>query len=188
VTTRTKPATQDFPTRARAARARLDRAGSTKTEIVRQEGPVGRLALAIRVEQLAGRIYGILAERFADAPEASAMFRRLEAEERQHELRIEMLAATLARRPALDRALVLDLDLTERALAEGEELASVLAEPRPRPPLHRARRLAAQLEARFARVHADQLAAQTEPELREFFRVMVAQDREHAALLRGETP
>jgi rubrerythrin len=188
VPTRTKPTTQDATARARVTREKIDQAGKAPTVIVRPGSPVGRLALAIRVEQLAGRIYGILAERFADAPEASAMFRRLEAEEHQHELRIEMLATTLARRPELDRALVLDLDRAERALAEGEQLATVLSPPRPRPSLHRARRLAAQLEERFALVHADQLTAQSDPELREFFEVFVDQDQEHAALLRGSEP
>jgi rubrerythrin len=186
--TSSKPSSQDLAVRARTARERLDRLSTAGTVMVRPSGPVGRLALAIRVEQLAARIYRILAERFADDAKASAMFGRLAEEERQHELRIEMLAETLVRRPELDRALVLDLDKTERALAEGEALAAVLESPRPRPPLARARRLAAQLEGRFARVHADQLAAQSDPELREFFRVFVAQDREHAALLRGDEP
>jgi len=151
-------------------------------------GVRGRLALAIRVEQLAARIYAILAERFADSPEACAMFRRLEAEEHEHELRIEMLAGLLARRPELERSLVLDLARMELALADGEAIATVLSSPRPRPPLYRVRRLVAQLEERFASAHADQLTAQGNPELQEFFRVFVAQDREHAALLRGETP
>jgi rubrerythrin len=143
------------------------------------------LDLAIRVERLAARIYAILAERFADAPEAGEMFRHLEAEEQQHALRIEMLAATLDRRPELDQRLVLDEDAMERALRDGEALATILAGPAPRPPLARARTLAAQLEERFAQVHAHQLTAQSDPELREFFAVFVAQDREHAALLRG---
>lgn len=143
------------------------------------------LELAIRVERLAGRLYAILAERFADEPEAHAMFLRLEAEEQQHALRIELLAETVARRPELEVALSLDTERMEDALREGEALAVILAAPRPRPTLQRALRLAAQLEERFARVHADQLTAVTDPTLREFFQVFVAQDREHAELLRG---
>jgi rubrerythrin len=153
--------------------------------IVATDSVETQLALAIRVERTAERLYRLLAERFADAPEEHALFLRLAAEEAEHALRLELLGTTLARKPGA--RLHLDVERTERALREGEVLATLLAPPHPRPPRAEARRLAARLEERFAQVHAHQLAGQDDPDLREFFRVFVNQDRAHAALLRGVT-
>jgi rubrerythrin len=161
----------------------------------RREQPSGagwslreQLDLAIRIENVAAGIYQVLAERFADEPEARALFLRLEQEERQHALRIEMLGMALARRPELEGRRVLDVEQMLKALRDGEDVATALAAPGSRLPLDRARRLAAQLEERFAAVHAEQLASVGEPSLRDLFAIFVAQDRGHAALLRGPEP
>jgi len=141
-----------------------------------------QLALAIRVERLSARIYALLARRFVDAPEEQSLFLRLEAEENEHALRLELLGGVLARRPGA--TLRLDRAQAGRVLRAGESLAATLAEPSVRLPAAKARELAAILEEKFALVHAHQLAQQDDPELVEFFRVFVNQDRAHAALLR----
>ena len=144
-----------------------------------------QLDLAIRIEKVAARIYAILAERFADSPEAQAMFSGLEQEEHQHALRIEMLGMTLARRPELQGAVALDVEKMQQALRDGEDVALLVSDPGRKMPLTLARQLAAGLEDKFAAVHAEQLTIVSEPSLHELFSIFVAQDREHAALVAG---
>jgi rubrerythrin len=190
MTSTTKPVTVDISHGRRPSSSTLTPVESAPTvdvsgKIAREGTLQEQLDLAVQIENVAGRIYAVLAERFADEPEARALFTRLEQEEQQHALRIEMLGTTLARRPELQRQLVLDVEKLQRALKEGEDVARLLAEPRPRIPLDRARRLAAQLEEKFSGVHAEQITSCSEPSLRELFSIFVAQDRGHAALLRG---
>jgi len=142
-----------------------------------------QLDLAIRVEKVAAQIYAVLAQRFGDSPEEHAMFSRLEQEELQHALRIEMLGTVLARRPELQFEPVLDVRRMTQALRDGEDVALLVADPTRSMTVSQARRMAAALELKFSSVHAEQLTTVSEPSLHELFSVFVAQDKEHAALL-----
>jgi rubrerythrin len=181
---RTKPDTRDITAAATVAQVPVTRpplgARATGSWSLGEQ-----LDLAIQVEKTAARIYAALAERFAESSEASAMFARLEQEEHQHALRIEMLGTVLARRPELQFTPVLDVRRMQRALRDGEDVAVLVADRNRRLPLTFARQLAAQLEEKFASVHAEQLTSISEPSLHELFSIFVAQDHEHAALLAG---
>ncbi len=136
---------------------------------------------AERVERLSARVYGALAVRFEDDPEAHALFVRLGMEEEQHANRVRLLAAHYRHDPKLPvEADAGELDVCaaecERAIAEveagawGTDLADVKG------------RLAA-LEEHLARAHADLLARNAAPALRDFLAQLAALDSAHAHLL-----
>lgn len=135
---------------------------------------------AERIELLSARIYGALARLFEDG-DARALFSRLEAEEEQHALRVQLLAAHYRRDPKLPIAAgAPELD---RCIAEATQaLADVEAGRWPRR-LAEVRRRLAVLEGRLAGAHAELLAAGAPPALRDFFLSLSAQDAEHARLL-----
>ncbi|HEY3352734.1 MAG TPA: hypothetical protein VGQ83_05765 [Polyangia bacterium] len=139
---------------------------------------------AEQLEELAACIYRLLARQFAADPAAQGLFSRLEAEEQQHALRIRLLRSQYATAPRTTNTIVLDLDLLEGARREGETLYRLLTAPGREPTLAEARRLAVQLEERFAAAHADTMARNADPALKGFFEALARQDREHAALLR----
>jgi rubrerythrin len=144
---------------------------------------LAKLALAEEIERLAQRLYLSLAARFAAEPDAAALFAGLAAEEEQHALRVSLMRESYGQNPARYGPLKLDTTAMTRAKAEGAALLVMLETPETHLGLDQAMRLAAALEEKFANAHADQLAAQSDPTLREFFEVFVAQDRAHAALL-----
>lgn len=138
---------------------------------------------AERVERLSAEVYGALAIRFRGDPEAHALFVRLQLEEEQHASRVRLFAAHYRndrRLPVEADAAELDACIAEceQALAEvesgawGEDLAEVKA------------RLAA-LEARLAHGHAELMARNAAPALREFLAQLAAMDTEHARILGG---
>ncbi|HEY6101082.1 MAG TPA: hypothetical protein VIW03_16720 [Anaeromyxobacter sp.] len=136
---------------------------------------------AERVERLSAHVYGALAARFRGDAEAHALFVRLQTEEEQHASRVRLLAAHYRNDPKLPvEADAGELDVCaaecERAIAEievgawGTDLAEVKG------------RLAA-LEERLARAHADLLARNAAPALREFLAQLASLDAAHARLL-----
>ncbi len=136
---------------------------------------------AERVERLSAGIYAALAARFRHDREAQALFVRLEAEEEQHASRVRLLAAHYRNDPKLQVSADLgSLDACvaecERALAEietgawGTDLAEVKAR-------------ASALEVRLAGAHAELLALNASPPLREFLAQLAALDAAHAELL-----
>jgi hypothetical protein len=138
--------------------------------------------MAERIEMINAAIYGAVAKQFAGDERARALFARLEAEELQHASRVRLLATQYRTdRKLLERfpgtaELEGCLRLAEDALAEaqagvlGTELSAVKA------------RLA-DLEARLSRAHAQSIAQDGHPGLRDFFRKLALQDEAHVGLL-----
>jgi rubrerythrin len=141
------------------------------------------LTLAEDIELLAGRLYTALARRFADDAEAHALFERLAAEEHEHALRIGLLATNYAQDPKRFGAVRLDAERLTALKREGEALLRIIERSGAPLSLDQAMRLAARLERKFAGAHAEQAAAQSDPDMRDFFVLFVAQDRAHARLL-----
>jgi hypothetical protein len=114
------------------------------------------------------------------------LFLRLEQEELQHASRVRLLAARYRHDtrllgpslvpPELDEMLA-DAEQAVRSIRQGT-FAATAAEALSR---------VAALEARFDRAHAELIAADGHPALREFFRKLAAQDRAHHQLLAGPT-
>jgi hypothetical protein len=137
---------------------------------------------AERVETVAAAIYGSLARQFADDDGARALFARLEQEELQHASRVRLLASRyradtkLMAKPSGATAMIELVQVVEGALAEvnagswGRDLAAV------------ERRLVA-LEGALQRAHAQAIAEDAHPALRDFFRQLSLQDDAHVALL-----
>jgi rubrerythrin len=137
---------------------------------------------AERIENVAAAIYAFFAKQFADDPDLRALFVRLETEEQQHASRVRLLAsryrsdskllANVPGGPELDACLA----QAEAALAEvqagawGRELAGI-------------KERLARLEAQMAGAHAQAIAKDGHPALRDFFRQLALQDEAHLALL-----
>lgn len=137
---------------------------------------------AERIETIAASIYAAVAKRFAADEKARALFGRLEQEEVQHAARVRLLASRyrgdkkiLAKIPGVAE-LESCLALAEAALAEvlagtwGGDLAATKL------------RLV-QLEGVLSKAHAQTIAKDGDPSLRDFFRQLALQDDAHAALL-----
>lgn len=137
---------------------------------------------AERIETTAASIYAAIAKRFAEDEPVRTLFARLEQEEIQHASRVRLLASRyrgdkriLSRVPGVAE-LEVCLAQAEAALAEvlaggwGRDLAPIKA------------RLA-QLEGQLSRAHAQVIAEDGDPSLRDFFRQLALQDDAHAALL-----
>lgn len=138
---------------------------------------------AERIETIAANIYALCAQQFASDAQARALFARLEAEEQQHASRIRLLAARyrtdrkLLERFAGGGELEECLRIAEAALAEasrgawGSDLRAVKG------------RLA-ELETQLSRAHAQVIAQDGHPALRDFFQQLALQDEAHVQLLR----
>lgn len=138
--------------------------------------------VAERIEAVAAAIYATVARQFASDEQARALFARLEAEELQHASRIRLLASQYrSDRRLLERftggaELAGCLRLVEGALAEvlggawGSDLPAV-------------KRRLADLEAQLSTAHAQALAQDGHPALRDFFRQLALQDEGHVQLL-----
>ena len=136
---------------------------------------------AERVERLSAQVYEALANRFREDAEARELFVRLEAEEEQHANRVRLLAAHYRHDPKVRvEADAGELDVCaagcEQAIAEIEagawdgDLAQVKG------------RLAA-LEGHLVRAHADLLARNAAPALRDFLAQLAVLDAAHARML-----
>jgi sulfur transfer complex TusBCD TusB component (DsrH family) len=123
-----------------------------------------------------------LAEQF---PEGRALFRKLEEEELQHASRVRLLAARYRHDPRL----------VDRVSSSAAELQVVLADSEAVLECIRCRGFArtlsealvnlAAMEERLARAHAELIAQEAHPALREFFVQLAEQDSGHRALLEG---
>lgn len=141
------------------------------------------LEKAERLELLAHDIYEALSGRFGGEPRE--LFRRLADEESQHASRIRLLAARSGQDRSLVASLAVDTPLLDRLLVEAEEaLAAVNSGAWDGDP-QAALAGAAELEHRFCQAHAQSLPKEASPELRAFFEQLAAQDKAHAALLKG---
>jgi rubrerythrin len=139
--------------------------------------------LAEGLELLAASIYRAAAEAFAWDVEARALFARLAEEEDQHASRVRLLAARYRTDPRLVPAGVADLAELEGLRAEGEAILAAVRAGEWGRDLGRAREKLAALEWRFQKAHAQALARQSNPVLREFFDQLAAQDEAHWKLL-----
>jgi Rubrerythrin len=140
--------------------------------------------VAERIELAAAELYAMLGKRFASDEAAQRLFVRLSAEEHQHATRVRMLASRYRSEPKLvgnvagarvlaDCEFQIQAALAEvRAGAWGDDLAAVME------------RLAG-LEAAISHAHAEALASEAHPALRDFLRQLSAQDASHQELLRG---
>jgi hypothetical protein len=136
---------------------------------------------AERVEWLSARIYGALKVRFQEDAEAHALFVRLEAEEEQHAKRVRLLAAHYSH----DRSLTVDADAgdLDMCAAECEEAIAEIEEGAWGTDLPEVKRRLLSLETRLVRAHADLLARNAAPALRDFLAQLASLDTEHLQLL-----
>lgn len=136
---------------------------------------------AERVERLAARIYGALAVQFRRDAEAHALFVRLEAEEEQHASRVRLLAAHYRNDPKLP--VQADAGALDACVAECEQALDEIESGGWGTDLAQVKARAAALEERLGRAHAELLARNANPALREFLAQLAALDVAHRALL-----
>lgn len=143
--------------------------------------PLSAFSLAEQLEEIAAKMYGVLAQRFKGAP--GELFQRLHEEEMQHLERVRMLK----RRYLHDRRAVQRVqdagDQMLAALNDGKEMLATLENATDRLTLEEARMLMLAMEDKLAVAHADAMAAFADPSLRRFFEQLAQQDRAHAHLL-----
>jgi len=143
------------------------------------------LRLAERIEALAAELYGVLAERFREDPEASGLFLRLECEELQHASRIRLLASQYRHDARLLGRRGADPGPLEELVAQGEEIVVRVRGGGWGEDLAEVKRRLAGVELMFRNAHAQFLAEGGHPELRAFFAQLAEQDAAHAELLSG---
>lgn len=139
---------------------------------------------AERIERTAAELYRLLAEQFAADPAARALFRRLEEEEHQHASRVHLLAARYRHDSRLLPAPG-DPQLLEAILADLEQVVASARRGTFARTVEEARVNLAALEERAAHAHAELIAREGHPALREFSQKLAEQDRGHEELLRG---
>jgi rubrerythrin len=139
--------------------------------------------LAERAEKLAEDLYRLLAGKFAGDEPVRALFERLAMEEKQHAIRIGMLR----KQYVASQVEEVQLDVTDlrRYIAEGEAYKVDLAGGAT-PSLTDALAAMADLETKFAGVHAQMMLSATDPGLKTFFAQFAAQDKGHAAFIRSQ--
>ena len=143
-----------------------------------------KFSKAERLEILCAEIYQLLARQHRADPAANALFLRLEAEELQHARRIQKLRSIWTDDADVRGAIELDLAEIDQLLADAEILKGLFSAPDSAISFDDASRFMAELEEKFAIAHADSMAAQADPEIREMFEILSEQDHAHAALLR----
>jgi rubrerythrin len=141
--------------------------------------------IAERIELVSAAGYALLAERFRGDLHSRAVFLRLEEEELQHAARVRLLAARyrhdprlLDGAPANPSELTLMLEDAEAALASIR--AGTFADTAEEAMVN----LVA-LEERCGRAHAELIAQDGHPALRDFFVQLSTQDDGHRELLLG---
>jgi rubrerythrin len=138
---------------------------------------------AERIEAIAAAIYAALAQQFADDAPVRALFARLEQEELQHAARVRLLASRYrADRKLLERFTGVT-ELQEGLRLSEEALSEVLAGAWGRDVVEVKARLV-ELESRLGKAHAQAVAREGHPALREFFEQLALQDEAHLELLR----
>ena len=141
-------------------------------------------ATAERIEEISAEIYGLLVVQLSGESGARALFQRLAEEELQHAKRVRLLASRYRHDPhLLGAASPAALD---EVLAEAEAILSAVKQGGFAKNLAEARHKLAEVEERSSRAHAELIASEGHPALREFFRRLAAQDRAHQEFLAGE--
>lgn len=140
-------------------------------------------AKAERIELLAAELYDNLAARHAQGSKARGVFTRLADEERQHALRIGMLAAQFRRSPGSFSELKLDSAELQSIAADMSNLLAKLRRAGGEASYESALQFAIAVEKRLASVHAERLVAPSNPELARVFEQLARGDREHLATL-----
>jgi rubrerythrin len=141
---------------------------------------------AEQLENEAGNLYRLLAERFAHDHAARDLFRRLAEEEDQHALRIRLLFAQYRKDPKLfegAEALKTAGPDVDALLSELKALGARLEAGSWGSDLEEVQQHLAAVEERCAEVHAQFLARGASPEVGRFFEELARQDREHQRLL-----
>jgi rubrerythrin len=138
---------------------------------------------AERVEQLSATLYGLLAQRFGDDPEARDLFLRLEQEELQHASRVRLMGARYRHDSRLLGRLSVDHTELDALLSESEEAIRAVQDGSFGRTMDQVRGRLAALEEHLARAHAELIAREGAPALRQFFRQLAEQDRAHQELL-----
>ncbi|HYG69208.1 MAG TPA: ferritin family protein [Anaeromyxobacteraceae bacterium] len=141
------------------------------------------LRRAERIETTAAEIYGALAAQFAASPAARSLFESLAAEELQHASRIRLLTARYKHDARLVARRSADAPALEACLAEAEGALAEIRTGRWRLDLAATKRRLGALEDRLGVAHAEVLARDGNPDLREFFEQLARQDAAHARLL-----
>lgn len=137
--------------------------------------------LELRVEEL----YLGLARAFGNAPRAHDTFMRLAFEERQHALRFQLLERLKIPLPWPQDRLEEMRAAVDLLTGEIVALQATLSRTDgPGDPFAVLRRVA-EMEERFSFLHAEVLAPEADPRLREVFASMARQDAEHARLLQS---
>ncbi|HZZ83996.1 MAG TPA: hypothetical protein VFE30_05625 [Anaeromyxobacteraceae bacterium] len=141
---------------------------------------------AAQIEEVCALIYREAARRFAGDEGVRALFARLEEEEEQHAMRVRLLAARYRGDPSrFDLAVMPRLqDLEALAEAANAEYAAFRNGEWPAE-LERVKAHLADLERRFAAMHAQFLAPGADPQVAAFFALLSEQDRAHDRLLSG---
>jgi rubrerythrin len=140
---------------------------------------------AEQLELVCASIYRALAEQFRADPGARDLFQRLEAEERQHAVRVRLLAARYQHDSKLLEAAAVAAHHLEELLAEAQAVLSQVAAGAWGASLEVVKGELADLEDRFSAAHAHVIALSANPTLRTFFEQLARQDRAHVELLRS---
>lgn len=138
---------------------------------------------AERIEELCAEAYHLLADEFTRDPDARDLFLKLEQEELQHASRVRLLAARYRHDSRL-LGTAADAAGLDRMLAEAQEAVLAIKRHSFARTAEEACARAAELEERFAHAHAELIASEGHPALKEFFSRLAAQDRGHQALLK----
>ena len=141
------------------------------------------LAKAERIELFAAELYDNLAKRHPEGSKPRGVFGRLADEERQHALRIRMLADQFRRSPAAFSVLKLDAAELQSIAADMSSLLAKLRRAGGDASYESALQFAIAIEKRLASVHAECLIAASNPELANVFEQLARGDREHLATL-----
>ncbi|HZY04871.1 MAG TPA: ferritin family protein [Anaeromyxobacteraceae bacterium] len=140
---------------------------------------------AEQLELLCADIYRALARQFQAQPEAHDLFQRLEAEERQHAVRVRLLAARYQHDSKLLEAAAVAAQHLDELLEEARSVLSRVDSGAWGASLEVVKGELAELEERFSAAHAHVIASAANPALRAFFEQLARQDRAHLELLRS---
>lgn len=138
---------------------------------------------AIRVEQVAGELYRLLARTVAGGDRNRKFFESMADEEDQHAQRIVMLRTQYKVTPSKwgsPDLSSLELDLL---LEEAQILKELFNKEGFSTSMEEARRFMISLEQQFIRVHSQAMISMVDPELRSVFEDLALQDRAHLRML-----
>lgn len=140
---------------------------------------------AEQLESACADIYRALARRFQADAAARDLFQRLEAEERQHGVRVRLLSVRYQHDSRLLEAAAVAAHHLDELLAEAREVLSRVEAGEWGANLAAVKGELAELEERFAAAHAHVIASTANPALRAFFEQLAQQDKAHGELLRS---